>query len=46
MWEADLRNKVTFSNPVKWRSYKEGVNIIIDKLDFLFFFFQEGLQET
>lgn len=37
LWEADLWNKITFNNPVKWRSYKEGVKVIIDKLDFLFF---------
>lgn len=37
--EADLWNKITFNNPLKWRSYQEGVKVTIDMLDFLFFFF-------
>lgn len=37
LWETDLRNKVTFNNAIiKCRSYKEGINVVTGKLDFLF----------
>lgn len=45
LWKAackdvDLWNKITFNNPVKWRSYEEGVKVITDISDF----FQDRVQ--